>query len=490
VGFALLWERGPARMRRAMQGSGSHKSDQSHLRGAGAAGAATASAALLATDYTDSHGFSFNNPPRDEAEVREAWAVRDGCQCGTVAEVGERGDTGASSRQRSAPRSEERQAGSERKPMATGRRHSGRRPCFTAGDQMLHTRAGLCEMGRRASSTNTCGGRNPGAGECRDTPLPRPASLDEEARNVFENPPSRAALVRAPARPIFADARPGGPGPSCLRASVASCLSVEVAVQGRPTIGGGRPAFWYQRDASPARCRAASTSATRGRAGDRGGALRNHGGTETRRGKARRHEGTKARRFFLCALCGLCGLMMGCAGRPVAIPDVTPVQQGLARADAFVHAAAGSVEAAIPHSNATGQAHLASASRSLTGASGAIEEGGVALDGLRVEIVALKVAYEAAAARVKELTASFWSVRQIRLFWIAVGILAAACALRLFGLWATGGAGKLASFVGTALLGILTGGGSLIQAVFDNLWFRWRRPRLTAEAAEGRGGTA
>lgn len=65
----------------------------------------------------------------------------------------------------------------------------------------------------------------------------------------------------------------------------------------------------------------------------------------------------------------------------------------------------------------------------------------------------------------------------VRFAW-TIGIAAAlALVLRVVALNAGGPWGAAASFVSTGIFGVLSGGLSLIQSVFDNLWFRKFKPQ-------------
>lgn len=67
----------------------------------------------------------------------------------------------------------------------------------------------------------------------------------------------------------------------------------------------------------------------------------------------------------------------------------------------------------------------------------------------------------------------------VRFAWIIgiAGVLA--LVLRVVALNAVGPWGAAASFVSTGIFGVLSGGLSLIQSVFDNLWFRKFKPSET-----------
>jgi hypothetical protein len=60
----------------------------------------------------------------------------------------------------------------------------------------------------------------------------------------------------------------------------------------------------------------------------------------------------------------------------------------------------------------------------------------------------------------------------VRFAWI-IGVAGAlALVLRVVSMGATGPWGAAASFISTGIIGVLSGGLSLIQTAFDNLWFR------------------
>lgn len=70
----------------------------------------------------------------------------------------------------------------------------------------------------------------------------------------------------------------------------------------------------------------------------------------------------------------------------------------------------------------------------------------------------------------------------IRFAWI-IGIAGVvALVLRVVALNAVGPWGAAASFISTGIFGVLSGGVSIVQSVFDNLWFRKFKP--TGEAVQ------
>lgn len=180
----------------------------------------------------------------------------------------------------------------------------------------------------------------------------------------------------------------------------------------------------------------------------------------------------------LCVLCVSLLLAGGCAGKSTAIDRAqTHLAQGQRAGNSaqaygesgmalLTDLAAYVVEAGKPVYQAAATAFarqaeaVAAAQASNAAAQGSLKE-------VQGEIDQVKTQNE-------EMRKSFWSPRQKRLFWWAVGILATAMVLRIVGLMLTGGGGAVAAWTGTTLLGVLTGGVSLIQALFDNLWFRWR----------------
>jgi hypothetical protein len=157
------------------------------------------------------------------------------------------------------------------------------------------------------------------------------------------------------------------------------------------------------------------------------------------------------------------------------------IRENLGKSGAFLETGAAAVEAAKPHTDNVGLAYLATAldafgraGRAMMAAESSTKAAETAIVTLESEKNHLEKTAADREGQIERLKASFWSVRQRRLFWTVVVVLALVMALRCFGLWATGGAGRVAAFVASGLLGVLTGGASIIQAVFDNLWFRWR----------------
>ena len=90
-------------------------------------------------------------------------------------------------------------------------------------------------------------------------------------------------------------------------------------------------------------------------------------------------------------------------------------------------------------------------------------------------------------ARNDQLEKAWISPRMSRLLWIAA---IAIFGLRAFGIMSTGIAGTIAAHIATGITGVFTFGLSMINSIFDNVWFRFIKPKkdekdaAAAQAAE------
>lgn len=104
---------------------------------------------------------------------------------------------------------------------------------------------------------------------------------------------------------------------------------------------------------------------------------------------------------------------------------------------------------------------------------------------------AVDLAAETARADKAEATLGYRLGQWVKRFaWIIGGVLGLSVVLRLVGMFATGPWGAAASFASTGIIGIFTGGLSLIQTLFDNLWFRKMAPTPAREVNINRGGAS
>ncbi|MCC6425128.1 MAG: hypothetical protein IT447_16765 [Phycisphaerales bacterium] len=173
--------------------------------------------------------------------------------------------------------------------------------------------------------------------------------------------------------------------------------------------------------------------------------------------------------IFYLALILMLLLLIYAIGCTAAAPPRTMVTgNALARIDVRAQGIGENATRLIPHVDAAG--------------TGLLEVVGTDAGRIRVDAAEAKAANEKAAAQQAELftkydrlyhsigaTVQRWVVR----FAWALGIAAvAALALRIVALNATGPWGAAASFVSTGIFGVMSGGLSLVQSVFDNLWFR------------------
>jgi hypothetical protein len=188
--------------------------------------------------------------------------------------------------------------------------------------------------------------------------------------------------------------------------------------------------------------------------------------------------------FFLALLtvtvCAA-GLIGGCrAQRAPSDSGIVAASSSVGRAEARNDAATNSIALAKPHADRQGQEHLQSATSNLTEQKQDLTDVETALERERQ-------ASAAKDARIDKLDAGLtaerdhyagYKLRRLAKL-ITIGLIAAIAAvvvLRSVALALPGPWGAVCSFVATAILGLITGGCSLVQSLFDNLWFRKFRP--------------
>jgi hypothetical protein len=151
----------------------------------------------------------------------------------------------------------------------------------------------------------------------------------------------------------------------------------------------------------------------------------------------------------------------------------------ITRADVRNKSVTQQVDLAKPHSDSEGKVHLDTASIDLKAQSSDLAEAKTAL---KVERENCAKTYDA-LTKLNTKWYVRWGRRIERICYLLIGVLGLGVVLRTASQFIVGPVGTAMAFASTGIFGVMSGGISLIQSGFDNLWFRGK-----ANVGVARGG--